>query len=382
MACVRRWRCVQSARTRTPRHTRPPRQSNAAIVTTVKHFAPLCVSWCAYHLSIGFRHLFVYFDDPAELDGVRALLLQHFAAESLTLVAHDAALRLAWSRLELAAHLLPHAGAEVQTRQQLNCRHAMALAVRQGLRWLVHLDADELFFPNREGDAAAHFAQLDADGVETFVYMNFEAVPERVGVVDPFAEVTLFKRSLDLVEPTARARRAVALWQARHEGSFFYYYDNGKAAVRVHPKAKPLSVHEWLPGSPEGMQRWYSNLTTPWRGRGNLEQVVKYRASEARILHYPVYSIEALWHRYVGGMDRYTLKGRVEPPPFHDQASHDARVAAERGGEDAARATLSRIFREKVMLGDPAEVEAQLAAGVCERITEALQRIKAWRSRS
>ena len=106
-------------------------------------------------------------------------------------------------------------------------------------------------------------------------------------------------------------------------------------------------------------------------------QVVQYRSSEARILHYPVCSHEALWQRYLGGMDRYTLAGRLEPPPFHDQASHEARAAAASGGAAAAEATIRNLFEQKVMLSDPDAVRAQISAGVCERIDEVKQRLAA-----
>mmetsp|Transcript_8652 Transcript_8652/g.25600 ORF Transcript_8652/g.25600 Transcript_8652/m.25600 type:complete len:396 (+) Transcript_8652:17-1204(+) len=373
-------RPCRSARAQPGASTPYGRGPKAAIVTTVKNFAQLCVSWCAYHFDIGFCHLFIYFDEPSELPSVQTTLHSHFPPESLTLVAHDDALRLAWGRLEGVAQIMPHAATEVQTRQQLNCRHAIGLAVKRRIEWMLHIDADELFHPNGACDACAHFAELDAAGVDTFVYVNHEAVPEAVGISDPFREVTLFKRSLEFVEPTDAAQEAVGLWQQRHHGCFFYYYDNGKAAVRVHPKARPLSVHEWLPGTPKGMSRWYSNMKLPWAGRGNLDQVVQYRASEACVLHYPVCSEDALWQRYLGGMDRYTLAGRREPPPFHDQASHDARAAASKGGEAAARATIRSIFERKVMV-DAATAAAQIAAGVCERRQEAQLRLARTRGR-
>ena len=393
MACAARWRTRSSNRWRRPQSASQTLQpdpaaqagssgqlssqgTKAAIVTTVKNFGHLCVSWCTYHFDIGFHHLFIYFDEPTELSSVQSILHAHFSPDSLTLIPHDDKLRLAWGRLEGTAPIMPHAASEVQTRQQLNCRHAMAIAAKRKLDWMLHIDADELFFPGHGGDARAHFAGLEASGVDTFVYMNFEAVPEALGIVDPFQEVTLFKRCLELVKPTSKARAAVGLWQDRHEGCYFYYYDNGKAAVRVHPKSRPLSVHEWLPGTPEGMDRWFSNMKSPWAGRGNLGQVVKYRESEARVLHYPVYSHEALWQRYEGGMDRYTLAGRLEPPPFHDQATHEAQAAAVKGGAAAAKATIRRLFESKVMLADRAVVAEQIAAGVCERICEAQRRLK------
>ena len=179
--------------------------------------------------------------------------------------------------------------------------------------------------------------------------------------------MTLFKRFIELLPKSEAASAAVGLWQDRHHGCFFYYYDNGKAAVRVRSNARPLSVHEWLPGSAEGMEHWHSNIRDTWDGRGNLGQVVKYTESSARILHYPVYSHHALWQRYLGGNDRYTLAGRQEPPPFHHRVSHEAHEAFKHGGSAAAEQTVRRLFEQKVMLNEDDATE-QIEAGVCERI--------------
>lgn len=263
---------------------RHPRRAGdrAGIVTTVKDFAALADSWCAYHLSVGFDHLFIYFDDAAEM--ARLNLLARFSSDRITCIPHDDRLRTAWKRLPRTAEaLIAHASEEVQTRQQLNARHAMGLAVCMGLDWLLHIDADELFHPGACGDAASHFRQLAADGVETFCYMNYEAVPEAHGVRNPFGELSLFKRCIEAVKRTPASIEAVNVWLARSPdgGSYFYYYDNGKAAVRVHPEATTLSVHEWLPGTPDGTRRWYSNLRDCWKGRGQLDGLVKYKPTDA-----------------------------------------------------------------------------------------------------
>lgn len=264
--------------------------------------------------------------------------------------------------------------------QQLNARHAIALAVKRGLDWLLHIDADELFDPGPAGDAPAHFRELSRAGAATFCYLNVEAVPEAHGIVDPFREVTLFKRSLELVDPTPDAKEAVAFWQARQEGSFFYYYDNGKAAVRVHANARPLSVHEWLPGTTEGMKNWFSNMRAPWPGRGQLGDIVQYRHSDARILHYPCYSCDALWTRWLRGNDNYRLRGQEEPPPLHARVCAAAQAAAAHGGIEAARSTVRRYFEEKVLLLDRAEAEFQQRSGVCERLRGPSRRLAAGRS--
>mgnify|MGYP006162280625 CR=1 FL=1 len=91
-----------------------PSGSRAGIVTTVKDFAALADSWCAYHLSIGFEHLYVYFDDPDERQRVE--LWSRFPVESVTCVPSDAKLRDAWARMPNVAEILQHAKKEVQTR--------------------------------------------------------------------------------------------------------------------------------------------------------------------------------------------------------------------------------------------------------------------------
>ena len=222
-----------------------PAGSRAAVVATVKNFASLADSFCTYHLAIHFEHIYIYFDDPEELRTID--LASRFPAHHVTSIPHDAQLRAAWALLPSSAHMICFAEREVQTRQQLNARHALGLASARGIDWLLHVDADELFYPGPGGDASAHFGELSSARVSTFCYMNHEAVPEAHGVSDAFREVTLFKRSLELVEHTAEAGSAVDLWQSRQSGFYFYYYDNGKAAVRVSLEATTLSVHEWLP---------------------------------------------------------------------------------------------------------------------------------------
>ena len=204
-------------------------------------------------------------------------------------------------------------------------------------------------------------------------------MPERHGIVDPFKEVSLFKRSLELVERSVEASMAVDFWQRRQEDMYFFYYDNGKAAVRVSADARPLSVHEWLPGSKEEMGQWYSNMATPWDGRGELGKIVKYMRSDAAILHYPCYNIDALWIRWKRGNDNYRLGGREDPPPLHAMVCRAADAAHARGGDAAARQVVTRLFEEQVMLTDPAEVERQQRSGVCERIQAATRILGAGR---
>ena len=136
------------------------------------------------------------------------------------------------------------------------------------MAWLVHLDADELFFPGRlhpsghssSGplDVRQHFAALGALGVGCMTYANFEALPEAdhqhcdgMGVSTagqqaateiPFARVSLFKVNPVLLPngPQPPATPATASSSASPSATF-HYYTNGKSVTRVSPHA-PATV--------------------------------------------------------------------------------------------------------------------------------------------
>lgn len=143
-------------------------------------------------------------------------------------------------------------------------------AVDEGLRWLLHIDSDELFFTSHPS-VDAHFAALDVDGVTQMTYLNHEGVPEREDVGDFFRHVTLFRRHHFTVPMTPAAKRGMAFWERRTnhvrwalrkcshvavvlsvlpplpfvQRQFLLCYDNGKSACRVSADAYPASVHSW-----------------------------------------------------------------------------------------------------------------------------------------
>eukprot|EP00793_Prasinoderma_coloniale_P005707 PRCOL_00004181-RA len=294
----------------------------AAVVCTARGCADSLARWAAYHLAAGFAQCHCYMDDPGEAAdaaarmrarGVRAAVVG--AASTAPTIADvlvvpcDAELRHEWRALPNYARLAAYCelkadgrrAEEVQARQELNAAHAAKRALCMGRDWLLHIDADELFYiadaaalgvggNGRNGGAgarssdsspvAAHFAALSAAGVTTYVYKNLEGVPEVLatdanggdGDGDFFDAVTLFRRSPGDVYGTqvgvggsspldAKRLQRVEYWRARTpHRQFFLGYDNGKAAVRLADGVVPLSVHEWLPPSAEDLVRGAHNV--------------------------------------------------------------------------------------------------------------------------
>ena len=116
IACGYRIRASFSSASCSSDPVSPP--SRAAIVTLVRWSELLIRDWIAYHRAIGFSHLFIFFDDPAELD---ASGLQ--SSEQLTFIPYDASIGQ------------PHSYGDapgLNTRQELCANHAMRMSAARG----------------------------------------------------------------------------------------------------------------------------------------------------------------------------------------------------------------------------------------------------------
>ncbi|KAL1529652.1 hypothetical protein AB1Y20_000593 [Prymnesium parvum] len=345
-----------------------------AIVCTARGVASSIHAWCDYHLAIGFERLYLYFDDPTEHATLN--LEARYGAHRISAVAADASLRHEWESLPGAHEWLPYVATEVQARQTLNALHAVRLhsawQAQRAPGWLLHIDADELFHAGSATDAGACFEALSLEGVQAMQFANHEAVPEseesradqHEGASD-FSRVTLFKRNPDLLPPSGAARQGVEWWFA-HRGGFFQYYTNGKGAVRCTPSARPLSVHEWLPGSVSGLEHCASNMPSQHsRTRG----MTKYRECDAAILHYGVCSADMLLQRWLDGEARYLLRGRTISPRIFEEGQCLLPDKSSEKQEDAILESVHTIFASRFVLANPAEIEFQLAVGACVRIS-------------
>lgn len=96
-------------------------------------------------------------------------------------------------------------GREVMARQLLNVTIAIDLARRDGIRWLLSIDVDELFFCDGHASVRTHFEALDSRGILHSSYLNQELVPQPQPAADPFAGPALFKLSPHLLGAHQRA---------------------------------------------------------------------------------------------------------------------------------------------------------------------------------
>ncbi len=220
--------------------------ARAALVTTLHDAAATLGSFVAYHRAIGFAHFFLFFDDPADsmLDWARA-------QPDITAIAREENLRRVWQGLALWSEAAPHVDREVMARQLLNAEHAMNLARAKSFDWLLHIDADELFYV-AGGDAAAHFAGL-APQADVSTYANYEAVPETENTGDFFRTVTLFKPPF--ATPSSPEAKALVARAGQRADALFHFYGNGKSAVRLAaPGMLPVNVHTFARRGDSGVE--------------------------------------------------------------------------------------------------------------------------------
>ena len=307
-------------------------------------------SFIAWHLACGFSHVFLFFDDPADPNISRIA-----AHPAITAIPHDAALRRAWLKLPEYQSFGAFAGSEVMARQVLNAALAMALARERGLAWLLHIDADELFF-SPEQSAVGHFDWADAQPVNAIKYWNYEAVPEKMEIDDAFREVDLFKIP-PVLKPGPATRPGLELLAATPQlwPNRFHFYSNGKSAVRLAaPRMRPRSVHDFDdPVAPN----------PPLQSRTHF------------ILHYACCGFESFWLKYVTlGSFADKWFGKTDIRAATGSSLHlEARDVVATGDREKAR----EFYRRRIAIEDPELCEALIQNGVLTRFAEPRRMLEA-----
>ena len=213
------------------------------------------ISWLNYHRAIGASHFFVVFDAkdiPSEvLHRYRRMRDVDVYTSAQTDFWRNKSEIIGLERMQ--KHVKnPVCGVDrVFVQQALNVEfiiHEILAGSVRGLKnidWLIHIDADELIYPAelKSDFDISHLLATIPNFVGRVVFPNYEAVPERLNNLDPFVDVTLFRRSYKHLDAGLYSKYRDA--SKRDNPNYFLGYSNGKSAARVLDDLRPVGVHNF-----------------------------------------------------------------------------------------------------------------------------------------
>jgi hypothetical protein len=184
-----------------------------AIVTTVR--SPHYINdWIEYHLKIGFDKLYIVLDDETEnidYDDNRVVIIKNTKEWRNNLVSGG-----------MLGMFSDKYDEEVMSRQILNFATVELLAKKEGINWLLHIDGDEIFYPENK-----QLSELFDNKYAVVKFNNYEMVPDHDSYKNCFREGTKFKTN----------------------GTKFIAYSNGKSALNLTSDAIITGVHGFSGGS-------------------------------------------------------------------------------------------------------------------------------------
>lgn len=206
------------------------------ISTTVKNPHQLN-DWIKYHLSIGFDKLYIVFDDENEEFIINDSHVQIFK--------NNDQWKYEISKLPNMDEFI-NDPKEVMSRQITNFTNVRNYAKLDGITWLLHIDADELFYPENQTINSIFNKEVDS-----ITFQNYEMIPKKDNYDNCFISGIDFKIN----------------------SRIFNAYSNGKSAVRVNSSAVIAGVHRFYGGN-------------------------RYESYIGKILHYPSCNFDEYINKY------------------------------------------------------------------------------------
>ena len=211
-----------------------------AVVLTVKNEERLLRNNLLYHKAIGADRIFVYFDNTTD-HGKESISDLEF------LTINDSVSVKKYGHLDYLEKFTSQAGEHHTARQCLNTFDAQQLCKREGIDWLISLDADELICTNfKEPSQLKSFFKLVDKKVEVVNFKTLEALQQKESYNHVFMEETLFKKDRKqkkgkdfyktLFNPFTKRSEKFSWWYSQHLG---------KAAVRIGRGIIPHNVHRF-----------------------------------------------------------------------------------------------------------------------------------------
>lgn len=218
-----------------------------ACASIVKNEADLLPSNIAYHRFIGMTDFIIFLDHSTdETKNIISMMPNVQAFDDLTFqdVREDNLNKSELDLLRVQEYFATHLG----IRQTCYANSALELCKRQGIDWLIFLDADELICldtVHAGKDSLQGFLLEVADTVKAVSFRNLEVVPSRMSVDYAFQD-TLFKSyRIDSSTPNLPKSLAFNPFTGGYiPAGWFWSHSSGKLAIRACEGSYFISPHQ------------------------------------------------------------------------------------------------------------------------------------------
>lgn len=193
-----------------------------ALTYTVKNESRLLPLGIQYHLAAGCSRIYVFWDNTTDnAPELVARYPQVIARKSLQ--PEELENPPSW-----LARILPSWEPDLDVRKIANTYFAAIEAARNGIEWLVNVDADELIIMNRDEQVLENHIPKYLEGipedVDQLLLPNLESIPVAAETENPFADCTYFLNRFPKTEAVWRYSRA-ALIRATRSPWLIAWYD-------------------------------------------------------------------------------------------------------------------------------------------------------------
>ena len=254
-----------------------------AVATTLKSTPVQTEAFVHYHLNIGISHIYLFFDDPSDES------IGRFADD--TRVTETVCDEEYWEN-HVPTHLSHFNPTYLVYRQRINATNALHWARNRGIRWISHIDVDELIYVGR-GTLDRYLARTPFRIIRLTL---LEVVPEKFDYCNIFTENTLFKKPAAHNLPTALRYpwNSLMLLIAKLIGvrspfhitpRFFRAHTKSKVIVRTDIDIQDMRIH-----APKCTRRY-----------------IEYRARKLFLLHFDSCGYDfwlARWRFKMGGTEK------------------------------------------------------------------------------
>jgi len=194
--------------------------NKVGIVTTVKANKRVMIEFVNYHLNIGIDHIFLFFDNPNDLN------IKIFSTNAQ--VTAIACTQEHWRKVGCSFD------SDIEIRQKANANYAIEMAIEKKLCWITHIDIDELIYSKYS------FKTIIEKSPENTPYIwlkPYEAIPSSMICQSPFQQITQFKvLSKTNLEKLMQENNRDLLSNILYSGQYFRGHIGGKSIVNISTK--------------------------------------------------------------------------------------------------------------------------------------------------